>query len=613
MTNSISLSLDKKFTNVSKTIDLNGDSTPDQFIAFPGDNVQFTITVTNNGIENATNVLVKDDLTKQLPVGLIVESLGIDGGINRDLSGEGDGNKQTIEVLLNSIAPGTSKTITVNAKVSDEFIRSLSFIGNLGSADPNTNQLNRNIIEYADTQIRGTLFFNLGVTKTANQSLVNFNHLNINNSAEVISINGTSPLSPITDSARLDISPIKIEGRLANGQPLTVWSVENLASDNPNPVAYFFQPDPLWGSGGGANNHSEFLPPGVNGIANFLSDWEMDKNNPIYQADLAFWQTLSADGNLTDSTDEEAVVDTLIKRFIETGVYSFDRSLGGSFSLNNGFQTQNLKSESGETAPPLAASVYVSVTDAGAIVTNGSGNLLGKFTDLQAALESFNFTKPTGVYITLKDSNGDGKVQTRLQKLGGFNFDRKWSIQTITIDSHVREVAFASGNQSANLDFSLPQFAFSGSVPILKLSSDNAGDKITGTRFADRIEGGNGKDTLSGFEGNDVVLGGNGDDSLNGGRGNDTLTGGNGPDEFVFGANFGSDVITDFSRPDKINLSKLSLNASALDSNGDGVINRQDNLASTSNGNLVLNLTSLSGGTITFTGVTSVDMAAVIL
>jgi uncharacterized repeat protein (TIGR01451 family) len=449
MTDSISLSLDKKFTNVTKTIDLNGDGTPDQFIAFPGDNVQFTITVTNNGIETATNVLLKDDLTQELPVGLIVKNLGLDGGIDLDVSeeGDGDGDKQTIEVLFNSIEPGTSKTVTVNAEVSDEFIKSLSFIGNLGSTDPSTNQLNRNIIEYADTQTRGTLFFSLGVTKTANQSLVNFNHLNINNSAEVVSVNGIIPLHPITDSARLDISPLKIEGGLANEQPLTVWSVENLANSNPNSVAYFFDPDPLWGSGGSANNHSEFLPPGVNGIANFLSNWAMDKSNPIYQADLAFWQTLSADGDLTDSTDEEAVIDTLIERFIETGVYSFDKALGGSFSINNGSQTQNLKFEGGETAPPLVASVNISVTDAGAIAKNGNGNFLGKFTDLQAALDSFNFTNPTGVYITLKDSNGDGKVQTRLQKLGGFNFDRKWSIQTITIDSQVREVAFASGNQ----------------------------------------------------------------------------------------------------------------------------------------------------------------------
>jgi Ca2+-binding RTX toxin-like protein len=155
--------------------------------------------------------------------------------------------------------------------------------------------------------------------------------------------------------------------------------------------------------------------------------------------------------------------------------------------------------------------------------------------------------------------------------------------------------------------------AFSGTLPVLKLSGDNAGDKITGTRFADRIEGGNGKDTLSGFDGNDVLLGGNGDDVLNGGRGNDTLTGGNGPDEFVFWANFGNDIITDFSKPDKINLSKLSLNSSALDSNRDGVINRQDNIASTINGSLVLNLTALNGGTITFKDVTSVNMAAVIL
>jgi serralysin len=39
---------------------------------------------------------------------------------------------------------------------------------------------------------------------------------------------------------------------------------------------------------------------------------------------------------------------------------------------------------------------------------------------------------------------------------------------------------------------------------------------------------------------------------MNGGTGDDTLTGGKGPDRFVFNANFGDDVITDFAKSDLI-------------------------------------------------------------
>ena len=56
-----------------------------------------------------------------------------------------------------------------------------------------------------------------------------------------------------------------------------------------------------------------------------------------------------------------------------------------------------------------------------------------------------------------------------------------------------------------------------------------------------------GNDTLSGSSGNDSINGYDGNDILLGLTGNDTLTGGNGADTFVFAANQGSDIITDFT------------------------------------------------------------------
>ncbi len=126
-----------------------------------------------------------------------------------------------------------------------------------------------------------------------------------------------------------------------------------------------------------------------------------------------------------------------------------------------------------------------------------------------------------------------------------------------------------------------------------KLSGGNGNDYIDGGDGIDELNGDNGNDVLNGGNGNDKLNGGNGNDILFGGKGNDTLTGENGNDVFVFGANGGRDVITDFKAgEDKIvlgysgNGSMADLTAFAnashtssgltftnVDLNGDGVMN----------------------------------------
>jgi Ca2+-binding RTX toxin-like protein len=75
----------------------------------------------------------------------------------------------------------------------------------------------------------------------------------------------------------------------------------------------------------------------------------------------------------------------------------------------------------------------------------------------------------------------------------------------------------------------------------------------------DQVHGGRGDDILRGQAGNDHLWGGRGDDVLDGGiggLGKDILTGGSGADKFVFMADYGQDIITDFGRgDDRIQLS----------------------------------------------------------
>ena len=63
----------------------------------------------------------------------------------------------------------------------------------------------------------------------------------------------------------------------------------------------------------------------------------------------------------------------------------------------------------------------------------------------------------------------------------------------------------------------------------------------------DTIWGGASDNNIHGGAGNDTLLAYAGADTLNGGLGNDSLTGGADNDSFVFDADFGNDVITDFT------------------------------------------------------------------
>jgi Ca2+-binding RTX toxin-like protein len=75
-------------------------------------------------------------------------------------------------------------------------------------------------------------------------------------------------------------------------------------------------------------------------------------------------------------------------------------------------------------------------------------------------------------------------------------------------------------------------------------------DTLNGDSGDDLVRGGDGNDSVTGGWGRDTLEGGAGDDALDGGYGNDRLTGGAGNDTFVFAAEGGQDVITDFGSGD---------------------------------------------------------------
>ncbi|HVZ27266.1 MAG TPA: hypothetical protein VG798_01295 [Rhizomicrobium sp.] len=106
------------------------------------------------------------------------------------------------------------------------------------------------------------------------------------------------------------------------------------------------------------------------------------------------------------------------------------------------------------------------------------------------------------------------------------------------------------------------------------LAGGDGDDTITGDAGADIIHGGGGHDLLAGGAGADLLVAGAGASALSGGDGNDTLMagsgdntfiGGTGHDIFVFGADFGKDLIDDFSHGDHIEFDGVFADFAALE------------------------------------------------
>ncbi|MBL8488745.1 MAG: hypothetical protein JNK22_16860 [Rhodocyclaceae bacterium] len=161
-----------------------------------------------------------------------------------------------------------------------------------------------------------------------------------------------------------------------------------------------------------------------------------------------------------------------------------------------------------------------------------------------------------------------------------------------------------------NVDIGLAAFGPANGVEIIDATGATGNVRLVGdwkdnlldfsaTTLAGKlsIDGGGGKDTVIGSAGHDLISGGDyGDDRLDGGLGNDTLTGGSGRDVFVFGKNWGRDVLPDFQdKTDRIDL------------HGSGAIDIKSLSISMSGTDTVI---AFGGGEIVLTGFKMADLSA---
>ena len=96
------------------------------------------------------------------------------------------------------------------------------------------------------------------------------------------------------------------------------------------------------------------------------------------------------------------------------------------------------------------------------------------------------------------------------------------------------------------------------------IDGGDGNDTITVADGNNTVKGGTGNDTITAGNGNNVIDGGDGNDTIHVGSGNNTLTGGSGNDNFVFAANLGKDVVTDFAHGDTIEFDHVFQNFQAV-------------------------------------------------
>ncbi len=558
-------------------------------VALPGSGISFTLTAKNAGLANAGYVLISDTVN---PAQLKVNSIttpggwinldtydpnndGILDGFDPDGDGDidfiGDGNKNTIQVLIPSLLSGAEGQITVQTTVSSDTVKITNFFGLLGD--------NSALQEYSNVPIFGKSYLPLNLEKDANSSFVRFRINNIGSTANIADFSGID--SDMSDNSAADYAQIPTHqyfSTLANGQSFNaVFGMPKGISDPNNPdygvgvdADYCYSCDIRTGyspgsiiyndsscttfiSYGWAYNQSAFLPDGTEGQAGFDLEWD---NKALLQA-LPEWSTFlaaSADGDLTNSSDEEYVLNFL-NQLVAKGHTASNIYDEGHLVLVNPQtgQSQSIGVTQAQITPEFAQNKIILVKTNGVFFADNNLTPVSQIVgvnNLQLALD--NLPQVVNSLSSLKIVIDSQVTTTNLKTLNFNSLSNKGYLvtelqilgSTITLDTQ---------NGPGNIDLSLvtvtapanANITIKGSNGVDNLRGSARSETITGNNGADKIMGGLGSDRLFGDNSADLLRGDGGDDLLVGGAGGDTLRGSFGAD-ILIGANYNSltNVIT---------------------------------------------------------------------
>lgn len=263
-------------------------------------------------------------------------------------------------------------------------------------------------------------------------------------------------------------------------------------------------------------------------------------------------------GHNEDTVNAGAGNDTIFSRApltVISGGDGYDRffQMGTSFALltmtDIEFANGNASNDTFD-ASAMSVSVKIKSQAGNDTVTGGSaGDFLygGTGNDTINGGDGNDLINGSQGADTLSGGNGDDKIfldQNDISIDGGAGYDRVYAngySTALTLDMTATNVEYVSG------------------------STGNDNFTAAGSTVAVKILGKNGDDTLTGGNGNDLIYGGNGNDTITGGAGDDFMSGGAGANTFIFDANWGDDVISDFvSAEDFIDFSALGITLADL-------------------------------------------------
>ncbi|MEQ9480961.1 SdrD B-like domain-containing protein [Coleofasciculus sp. F4-SAH-05] len=555
----IDLEIEKSFIST-----LEGEN-----IAIPDEEFSYTLTATNNGPATAESVLITDNGDLQLNVSeliLPVNAIDLDtydpnqdGIIDPYIAANGqslsgDGNPDSVEVVIPTLLSGESVQLTVNTTVSSDYVQTNNFYGSLGE--------NSELSEYNNGQVQGTSWLPVNkIEKTAGSPLVAVKKNVVGSEVSVAAFSSYNAFDTNTSNNNSvdygTIPYVQYTATLGNGEQFRLYSeLFDPETDDPldpgftTVLNFDYCISTTTGqiitancasliASGQAYNNSAFLPDGTEGSAAFYFEWD---NKALIAQIPDEWNAFLALDTSTDPTAAQQIVD-FNNQLLATGHTGADIFTDGALQLTNPNtnETELIAVTDAQVTPNFADNVIILVKTDGVYFADENltpGTQIIAQNDLQAALDTLS--PAANSLSSLKIVIDAPVTTTRLETLDLNALQDKGYLVT-DLEILGSTMSFASQNIQVDLDLS----SITVTAPVnatVKLLGRNGADTIEGSSFSEIIKGkggddlligGLGDDQLFGNWGTDLMRGDGGDDILSGGLGADTLRGGLGADLLV--------------------------------------------------------------------------------
>ncbi|MEO0319346.1 MAG: right-handed parallel beta-helix repeat-containing protein [Pseudomonadota bacterium] len=449
--------------------------------------------------------------------------------------------------------------IAANENAGDDFIILSSEIDgqtiSLGSALPNITEGLKiagsslgAIIDGGDNDV---------FVVTANDSVITFSNLTINNATDAIEIDGdrnqvTVFGTTITNNQADSIEIDGDENTVVLDQFTTIDSEDDGVSVDGNNNSLFVTNSRFINSdedeidNDGTSN--EIVVENSTFITESTDDQIIDQDNADLTIRNSTFEGNGGDGiDISDGETGSGIVVIENSSFMgfseaidisETAVGSTITVSGSSFVNND----VGIFADLGVTNPEIFVSTSAFIGNTTAIENESTDVVVtaeGNFLD-DAATPFIGMVDDVDNVSSAADMQSGDDGNNRLNGNNGINFIAgEGGNDRINARGGNDTVLGGDGNDTIN-----------GGNGADRLAGDGGNDRLNGGSGADNLSGGSGNDILNGGVGNDNLTGGDGMDRLRGNGGNDTLEGGAGDD--VLDGRSGNNLISDLSGNDTI-------------------------------------------------------------